>query len=196
MNHRLVNLLLFLFGFLICNPGNAQIDRRVIKIPDILGYKTLKCDLHLHTVFSDGTVWPTERVEEAWREGLDAISITDHIESRYRIYLNRLFGGSGSGEEPVNIPDHNMSYEVARGAAQKRDILLIKGGEITRSMPPGHSNAIFLTDVNKLDTPDWKDAFREAKKQGAFIFYNHPHFPPPEEKIYPPGTIRWWDEHT
>lgn len=62
-----------------------------IKIPDILGYKTLKCDLHLHTVFSDGTVWPAERVEEAWRKGLDAVAITDHIENKYRIYLDALF---------------------------------------------------------------------------------------------------------
>ena len=26
----------------------------------------------MHTVFSDGVVWPSVRVEEAWREGLDA----------------------------------------------------------------------------------------------------------------------------
>ena len=54
--------------------------RREVKIPDIAGYRTLKCDFHTHTVFSDGRVWPTVQVEEAWREGLDAIAITDHIE--------------------------------------------------------------------------------------------------------------------
>ncbi len=30
--------------------------------PNILGYKTLKCDFHQHTVFSDGDVWPSIRV--------------------------------------------------------------------------------------------------------------------------------------
>jgi len=54
--------------------------RKEIRIPDIAGYRTLKCDFHMHTVFSDGNVWPTVRVDEAWREGLDAIAITDHVE--------------------------------------------------------------------------------------------------------------------
>ena len=57
----------------------AQV-RRELHIPDIMGYKTLKCDFHMHTVFSDGAVWPTVRVDEAWQEGLDALAITDHIE--------------------------------------------------------------------------------------------------------------------
>lgn len=30
--------------------------RKEINIPDILGYKTLKCDFHIHTIFSDGVV--------------------------------------------------------------------------------------------------------------------------------------------
>lgn len=50
--------------------------RNEIQIPDLKGYETLKCDFHIHTVFSDGTVWPTVRVDEAYREGLDAISLT------------------------------------------------------------------------------------------------------------------------
>ena len=54
--------------------------RNEISIPGIDGYQTLKCDFHIHTVFSDGSVWPNIRVEEAWREGLDAIAMTDHIE--------------------------------------------------------------------------------------------------------------------
>lgn len=37
-------------------------------------------DLHIHTVFSDGNVWPTLRVEEARREGLDLIAMTEHLE--------------------------------------------------------------------------------------------------------------------
>ena len=47
-----------------------------IVIPDIEGYKTLKCDFHMHTIFSDGNVWPTTRVKEAVWEGMDAIAIT------------------------------------------------------------------------------------------------------------------------
>ena len=47
---------------------------------------------------------------------------------------------------------------------------MINGSEITRDMPPGHANAIFLKDANKLVVDDFMDAFYEAKKQDAFIF--------------------------
>jgi hypothetical protein len=45
-------------------------------------------------------------------------------------------------------------------------------------MPPGHNNAIFLSDPNKLLVDDSIQVFREAKKQGAFIFWNHPNWTP------------------
>lgn len=45
--------------------------------PDIPGYITLTGDFHVHTDFSDGVVWPTFRIDEAVREGIDIISITD-----------------------------------------------------------------------------------------------------------------------
>ena len=183
-----ITMFFVLLYLIFINQGLAQ-ERPGIKIPDILGFTTLTCDLHMHTVFSDGQVWPTVRIEEAFREGIQVISITDHIE--YRPHFTRLFTESGSAEKPRIIPDHNMSYEVAKPAALKGDIILIKGSEITRSMPPGHSNAIFLTDNNKLDTPEWKDAFLEAKKQGAFIFWNHPGW-----RRQQPDTTLWWEEHT
>jgi len=42
----------------------AQV-RNEIHVPDLGGYETLKCDFHMHTVYSDGLVWPTVRVDEA-----------------------------------------------------------------------------------------------------------------------------------
>jgi len=134
--------------------------RKEIKIPDILGYTTLKCDLHMHTVFSDGIVWPTYRIDEAWEEGLDAIAISDHIEN-----------------QPVKkyiTGDHNVPYEIALEEALEKNILLIHAGEITRPMPPGHLNAIFADDINLLDVADYNDALISAKNQGAFIIWNHP----------------------
>ena len=52
-------------------------SRDPLPVPDIPGYRTLKCDFHMHTVYSDGDVWPTLRVQEAWKDGLDAIAITE-----------------------------------------------------------------------------------------------------------------------
>ncbi len=148
--------------------------RQEIQLPDIMGYQTLKCDFHMHTVFSDGQVWPTVRVDEAWREGLDVISITDHIE--YQPHKK---------DVPTN---HNRPYEIARGRAKDRGILLIRATEITRDTPPGHFNALFLDDITPLDTPDLLDCMAAAAKQGAFIFWNHPG--------WKPDKTGWLDIHT
>ncbi len=152
-------------------------SRKVINIPDISGYQTLKCDFHMHTVFSDGTVWPTVRVTEAWEEGLDVISITDHIE-----YLPH---------SKDIVADHNRSYEIAKPLADEMGILLVKGAEITKSMPPGHLNVLFINNANLLERDDVTDALKEARDQGAFIFWNHPGW-----KAQQPDTTLWWDEHT
>lgn len=152
--------------------------RDEFKLPDILGYKTLKCDFHTHTVFSDGNVWPTVRPDEAWREGLDAIAITDHLE-----YLPH--------KDDVNVR-FNRSYEIAKPKGDNLNITVIRGSEITRKMPPGHFNAIFLNDADKLKTDDWRDAFKEARAQDAFIFWNHPGWKGHQKD----GVPRWYDEHT
>ena len=66
---RITRNIILLFSLLIAVSVSAQ-DRVEINIPDIPGYRTLKCDFLMHTVFSDGDVWPTVRVQEAWAEGL------------------------------------------------------------------------------------------------------------------------------
>ncbi len=169
----LLLLLLVSFTFSL----QAQSFRDEIKIPDILGYQTLKCDFHMHTVFSDGLVWPTVRVQEAWRQGLDAIAITDHLE-----YLPH--------KDDVN-PDQNRSFELAKPLADRLGIILIRGTEITRSMPPGHFNAIFIKDAPKINKKNWRDAIMEANRQGAFVFWNHPGW-----KAQAPDGAKWYPEHT
>jgi len=136
------------------------IVRHEIQVPEVDGYIPLKCDFHMHTVFSDGHVWPDLRVIEAWATGLDAIAITDHIE--------------GPVDRPFLTGDDNSSYELAKGVAEQYGIILIKGGEITRKQPYGHFNALFLKDVNLVDHEDPFTAIENAVKQGAFIQWNHP----------------------
>ncbi len=170
-------LLLLVVSVLLAQSGLAKV-RNHIKIPDISGYKTLVCDFHMHTVFSDGNVWPTVRTDEAWREGLDAIAITDHIE-----YLPH--------KEDVST-NLNRSYEIAKEPGDELKITVISGCEITRDMPPGHLNGIFLKDVNKLNVTEWRDAIKAAAVQGAFIFWNHPGWKGQQKD----GKAKWYDEHT
>lgn len=155
----------------------GQSVRKDFFLPDVPGYFTLKCDFHLHTMLSDGTVWPSDRVQEAWRNGLDAIAITDHVEY--------------SPHKPDVTNDLNKSFDLAKAAADKYGIILIPGAEITRKMPPGHFNAFFLTEPNALRVDSVMDALKIAKAQGAFIIWNHPGW-----KAQQPDTIKWFPRHT
>ncbi len=168
-------------GALLCallltasGPAFAQTGaRRSIDIPNIPGYLTLKCDFHIHTVFSDGIVWPTVRVQEAAHEGLDAIAISDHDD--YAPHRPDI---------PVSF---HRPHEIAKSAADAAGILLIPGLEISRHEPYGHHNAIFLTDISAF--PFWENnskavldtlgSYRIAARQGAFLFWNHPWTMPP-----------------
>lgn len=145
--------------------------RNEIRIPDFDGYKTMKCDFHIHTVFSDGKVWPDMRVVEAWQEGLDAIAITDHIEYR--------------PHKEILKADLNESYKIARKAGDATGLIVIHGTEITRKKPLGHLNALFIQDANPLDVKDPLDAIDEAIRQQAFIMWNHPGWPDDKSTLYP-----------
>jgi len=151
--------------------------RGKIVIPELDGYITLKCDFHMHTVFSDGRVWPTVRIDEAYKEGLDAIAITDHIEYRPEVSDSEI--------------SHNSSFEAALEYSKEKGIILIRGAEISRSMPPGHHNAVFLKDADELNKNDYINVFYAAKTQGAFIFWNHPGW-----EVQQPFVTEWWHEHT
>jgi hypothetical protein len=167
-------------GVLHMEENRRPVERRILQIPDIGGFQTLKCDLHMHTVFSDGLVWPSIRIEEAWSEGLDAIAITDHIEYQ---------------PHKKDIPsNHNRPYHVAKKKAAQTDIILIKGSELTRATPPGHFNAIFngdasvyISDNKKGDLERDREAIDLAAEQGSFIFWNHPGWKADQIK----GSYEW-----
>ncbi|MDX1409595.1 MAG: hypothetical protein R3330_15715, partial [Saprospiraceae bacterium] len=135
---RTVTLALTLFSIALQGQTvQPHQHNRSIEFPDVPGYLTLVCDFHQHTVFSDGSVWPDIRIQEAARDSVDAISLTEHIEYQPR-------------KADLPNPDRNRSFELARLYARPYDLIVINGSEITRDMPPGHHNAIFVQDANKL----------------------------------------------
>jgi hypothetical protein len=156
MKKLIIGLLILLLAALMPVAG----QRKIVNLPDIPGFVTLKCDFHMHTIFSDGDVWPTVRVDEALRDGLDAIAITDHLE-----YTPK--------KDFVNL-DFNAAWKIAEPYARERNLILVHGTEITRKMPPGHFNALFITDASLIAKDSVWDCFEAAAKQGAFIQWNHP----------------------
>lgn len=169
-------------------PGNILNENRSpLRLPQVDDYKILKCDFHMHTVFSDGSVWPTTRVEEAFREGLDAIAITEHLEFHHL------------HAPDVNTTNLNREYEIARQTADRLGMLLIPGAEVTREVPAGHFNILFVKDANLLeqfinyenhyDPSNLTETLEAAKAQGCFIFWNHPSYQ------HPKGEAEWYDIH-
>lgn len=155
----------------------------VFSFPDtVSGRKVLVFDFHTHSVFSDGTVWPTVRVEEALREGLDGFAVTEHLE--YQPF-----------SDFIPNEDRNAAFQIASDAAGEK-LLIVNGLELTRGYPPGHLNALFLEDANKFviedinvraDFSTGNNAPRRnrevtyqlleiAKQQNAFVVWNHPNW--------------------
>lgn len=164
--------------------------RSEIIIPQVNGYEVLKTDLHVHTFFSDGNVSPSMRVTEGWRDGLDAIAITDHIEYRPTEWQMKQFLSSEITENATNpeeVPcDLNFSVSIARGSAANLGMVLIPGIEITRDPNNiGHFNALFTKDNNLIPNPDPLTAIRNAKKQGAIVMSNHPGWRNPNNDFTP-----------
>ena len=135
-------------------------QKKNLRLGEVHGYVTLACNFHTHTIFSDGEVWPTVRLDEAEQEGLDVIAFTDHIEYQpHKDYVST---------------DLNAAWKIAKEEGLKRDIIVVHGAEITRKMPPGHLNALFIQDAGKLTDNDFMKVMEEAITQGAFIQWNHP----------------------
>ena len=200
-------------ALLLCGLLSAQV-RNEIRVPDIPGYTTLKGDMHIHTVFSDGSVWPTTRVDECVMDGVDVLCMTDHVDSRLHKYIK-------DGTLNPDKVNRNTAYEMAAKYAKGKGVIVVRGGEISSQiMPPGHLNVLFTTDNEPIGAamdaagrdhqPAGADAaLKVAKSQGAFVTWNHPHWcrqAPNVTRIYPEhlqyikdGVINaieaynWWD---
>ncbi len=170
------------------------IQPREIIIPDTARFKVLKGDFHIHTLFSDGQVMPTDRVNEAVQNGLDVIALTEHIE--VRPFFSNVGRWRMNDEQGNNF---NLSYETAKPEADKRNLLLIPGTEITKShMPPGHFNALFTRDVNLIakEVDDWRKMFQVAADQGCFLIWDHPGWQAPKWGGIEQGApLRFTKEH-
>ena len=156
--------LIFVLVIFFVNMNYTQNKKTFFESPKDIYY--ISSDLHIHTVFSDGAVWPTIRVDEAIRDSIDLISLTEHLE--YQSHLS-------------DIPhtNRNRSFQIAGGYVQNRPLAVVHGTEITKPMPPGHFNAIFIQDANKFfdnnkEPLEFIKGIKEANNQEAFVFWNHP----------------------
>ncbi len=109
--------------------------------------------------------------------GLDVLAITDHLE-----YLPH--------KDDIIIR-YDRPFEIALPTAKAYHMTLLRGAEITRKMPPGHLNALFLKTAEGINFDDWRATVQAAFEQGAFIFWNHPGWTGQQAD----GVEKWYDEH-
>jgi len=129
--------------------------------PRVGAYEVLKCDFHIHTKHSDGDLTSVERVDEAVKNGYDAIAITDHGTFK--------------------------SYEEALPRANELGLVLIRGMEtgleerehlvalnLDPSYQPKNPHEWALTDGQPkvFYQQQWPKLGKDAH---AFVIYAHPH---------------------
>ncbi|MBQ3025904.1 MAG: histidinol-phosphatase [Alistipes sp.] len=169
-----------------------NLTRSEFIIPNIDGYNGYKADLHIHTIYSDGSVGMEERLKDAWKDGLDIMAVTEHLEYRahepHMVKWMRGYVKKGAKAENYYItrakvqPDRkdlhtDLQYPVEHAieVAKPYDITIIPGIEITRDpIIYGHFNALFTTDNNAIHAATCEQSIRNAKAQGALIMHNHP----------------------
>ncbi len=101
-----------------------------------------KADLHLHSVYSDGTFSPTEVIELASRAGLSAVSIVDH--------------------------DNILGLEESEEAARKVDIEVIPGVELSSNLNQKEVHILgYFIDRKNRKLNDYLAFFRDERKKRA-----------------------------
>lgn len=123
-------------------------------------YEVLRGDFHMHTVYSDGTLSPADRVMEAWQYGYDVIAITDH----------RNF----------------QAYEKALPMAKALDILLLRGMETGLNGQEHLITLDFSADYEPRNPHQWaeteeqatvfyQDQWARLSAADGYVLYAHPH---------------------
>lgn len=99
-----------------------------------------RCDLHMHTVHSDGTLTPTELIELAKRQGLSCVALTDH--------------------------DTLSGVEEAQNAGRRAGIEVIAGVEISAVCEPGTMHILgYFIDPKSKKLQEKLEEIQEARRQ-------------------------------
>lgn len=139
--------------------------------------KTIKCDLHIHSNYSDGKYSIREIVDLYGKKGFGAIAITDHLCETENIIgkFSHTFNYSLS-KNSFNDYMKEIKEEAER-AAKLYDLLLIPGYEITKNSFVNHRSAhILILGTEEFISPELEvdQILLQAKKHSAFTVAAHP----------------------
>ncbi len=99
-----------------------------------------RCDLHMHTVHSDGTLTPTALVELAKKQGLSCVALTDH--------------------------DTLSGVQEAQTAGRRVGVEVIAGVEISAICEPGTMHILgYFIDPKSKQLQEKLEKIQEARRQ-------------------------------
>ena len=141
-------------------------------------HSILLCDLHTHTVFSDGRLTVRELVDFYGQRGFDALCITDHICDHTRL-IGRMTNLSGLVLTLDQVDEYfDVIQEEKRRALEKYKMIVLTGLEFNKDGLTRKSSAHLLAiDLKKPIDPGLSitQTIAEIHAQGALAVASHPH---------------------
>ena len=141
-------------------------------------HSILLCDLHTHTVFSDGRLTVRELVDFYGQRGFDALCITDHICDHTRL-IGRMTNLTGLVLTLDQVDEYfDVIQEEKRRALEKYKMIVLTGLEFNKDGLTRKSSAHLLAiDLKKPIDPGLSitQTIAEIHAQGALAVASHPH---------------------
>ena len=140
-------------------------------------------DLHTHSIFSDGTLIPSELVRRAEFVGLTGIGITDHGDlSNIDFIIPRIVTIAEElnrvlrikvipGIEITHVPPALIADTVKKARSLGARIIIVHGETIVEPVAPGTNNAAIEADIDVLAHPGLitEEEVLKAKEKGIFL---------------------------
>lgn len=138
---------------------------------------SLKCDLHIHSQFSDGKYTVSQLVDLFGGLGFQAIAITDHI-CENKSFLGKMARGMSYSLTQDTFSDYMKTLkEEGHRALEQYGMLLIPGYEITKnSLNNNRSAHILVLGTTEYISADLSvdEVLLEARKHQALSIAAHP----------------------
>lgn len=141
--------------------------------------QVLKCDLHIHSQFSDGKLSIPEIIDFYGQNGMDVIAITDHLCERDNLI------GKVSHHLNYSLSEESFSHYMetihreAERARTQYGMVVIPGYEITKNSLINHRSAhILILGITEFIQPELPvtEILMQAKSLGALTIAAHPFF--------------------
>jgi histidinol phosphatase-like PHP family hydrolase len=140
-------------------------------------------DLHVHTLFSDGALIPSEIARRAEHRGLTALGLTDHGDfSNIDFIIPRILGAAEAlnrvmkihvipGIEITHVPPDLFADAVSKARDLGARLIIAHGETITEPVAPGTNDAAVKAGVDVLAHPGLisEECMEAAKDSGVLI---------------------------